>query len=152
MAKKIKTVKKLVEEIDKYLGSETRVERLQKGERDRLAKKGNVEKKVKVIERKRRYLTNDEAAQFEAGMEFRPDWVSPWSVDQMETGVPFKFKGPGWYFEKGTKGTPRAETTFVTLVLPTENPDLWLFCAFNENNPVACFNWIVNAPVRVDER
>lgn len=95
---------------------------------------------------------------------FRPDWTQRWTKAQAEDrdeglGGDFKFKGPGWYITKHVKDGK--EYVDMMLVIPTFNPDLkevsveeqtWLFCMYNHASATDAFNWIVNAPVKVDER
>lgn len=102
---------------------------------------------------RRRHLTLDDTLRFAEGQEFRPEWASLWTVEKMEEEcAPFKFKGPGWYIQKGPMGSDREGKLYRTLVMPTSSPDIFLFCAYNENDPGLALNWMVNAPVRVDER
>lgn len=104
---------------------------------------------------KRPHLTEEESKQFGLAIlgEFRPDWASQWTIEKMEHEcAPFKFKGPGLYIEHGSPGSGQEEFFFYTLIVPTPDPDVFLFCSYGRTNPCPTFNWIINAPVRVDDR
>jgi len=81
---------------------------------------------------------------------FIPDWSMIGSAEYAEKELQgFKFRGPGWYINK----------TDTLLVLPyaadddgAQCKDLYRVCVYNNRNPADAFNWIVNAPTRVDER
>lgn len=87
-------------------------------------------------------------------VEFVPDWEKVWTAKEAEKQLDgFKFQGPGWYITG-------EDTMLVMPVFPTMRcggiwathwlvSQMFRFCVYNKRNPVAAFNAIVNAPVRV---
>lgn len=87
-----------------------------------------------------------------AANEFTPDWVKVWTKEFAEKQLSsetrrFNFKGPGWYFESAENGDGD-----TLLVLPTNDPLRFQFNVYNGRNPETHFHFIVNAPIRLDER
>ena len=74
--------------------------------------------------------------------EFHADYselLTPEEAEQELSG--FKFEGAGWYLTN-------ADTL---LVIPVDESH-YLFCVYGNRNPNVAFNWIVNAPIRSDNR
>lgn len=73
---------------------------------------------------------------------FVPDWVQLWTKEKAEKELfDFTFQGPGWYITKS--GTCLVQET-------NEGNKLRFY--FWLHNPCETFNWIVNAPVKRDDR
>lgn len=115
-------------------------------------------------------LTHRTYTMNEPMVNIAPDWEATWTAARAEHELHnFKFKGLGWYVTKRKTG----EECDTLLVLPygnleetadflcperalegkdTEKSKLYKFYVYNARNPAETFNWLVNAPTRVDER
>lgn len=89
-----------------------------------------------------------------ARISFQPDWTAHWTKTQAEKELCaslFTFRGPGWYH------TIAGDTLLVIPTeryfepdkaiwnAPTNDNELFQFCVYNNRNPFASFNTIVNA-------
>lgn len=87
-----------------------------------------------------------------ARISFQPDWTAHWTKTQAEKELhDFTFRGPGWYH------TTAGDTLLVIPTerdfepdkaiwnAPTNDNELFQFCVYNNRNPFASFNTIVNA-------
>jgi hypothetical protein len=81
---------------------------------------------------------------------FVPDWTMLGNPERFESElIGFKFKGPGWY----TFTNKKNGKTDTILVIPVrEGSNLFRLHVYNERNPIESFNWVLSAPVCVDER
>jgi hypothetical protein len=84
-------------------------------------------------------------------IEFRPDWVGIWSVEEAEKELTgFKFAGPGFYHV--------APDTMLVVPIERKLEEIWhsalrpgekfRFYIWNGGRPIDVFNAIVNAPRR----
>lgn len=95
---------------------------------------------------------------------FRPDWTLIGTKADIERELdPFEWKGIGWYLFKGINQNKEYEDTLLILpqmcTYPSKdincmepNPQTYLVCVWNHHGAGNAFNWIVNAPTRVDQR
>lgn len=84
--------------------------------------------------------------------DHNPDWSAIYTAERAEQElIGFKFKGIGWYFTKWEKDGKKGSDTI--LVVPFhDNSKVFRFHVYNNRNPLAAFQWVVDAPVQVDER
>lgn len=85
-----------------------------------------------------------------------PDWSTIWTAPESEAQLEgFTFKGPGWYLTETDSMLVKPDSSrpilqnWTSKRLPGEH---FHFLVWNNSNPCATFNNIVNAPVKVDTR
>ncbi len=97
---------------------------------------------------------------------FRPDWTLVGTKADIERELdPFEWNGIGWYITKGIRPFDGKEYNDTLLILPMlrsypskgiecvePNTQTYLVCVWNHHEVGNAFNWIVTAPVRVDQR
>jgi hypothetical protein len=87
--------------------------------------------------------SDDEYTTNKKRLSFEPDWSSTWTPAEAEYQlIDFKFKGSGWYLTNNES----------MLVVPYGDGEKYVFHIYNNRNPSEEFNWIVNAPSRLDLR
>lgn len=81
-----------------------------------------------------------------------PDWENRWTQEEAERELQhFTFKGTGWYLSKCGEAMLVGESPEYPMK-PDETPGKhYRFCYWTVS-PMDTFNWIVNAPVRHDDR
>jgi hypothetical protein len=81
-----------------------------------------------------------------------PDWEHRWTKEESERELQnFEFKGTGWYLSKCGEAMLVSDAPELPLK-PDEKEGVRYRFFYWSSNPVASFNWVVNAPVRDDKR
>lgn len=77
--------------------------------------------------------------------QFRPDWQKLFSVPEAERELHgFKFNGVGWYLLE------EDSILVAEASVPVDGDGMprYLFCVYNNRNPIEAFKSIATAPIR----
>lgn len=85
-------------------------------------------------------------------LNLTPDWTERWSKEEAEKELfQFQFKGTGWYISKNGEALLVSDLSSVPTKDGSEPVKRYRFDYWSVS-PLETFNWIVNAPVRHDDR